>query len=125
MNHGLNDNFLKDDNGNVRGKLYAAFINTKESNGFKIQADELSADLLAKMPIGTELTCASTSNNSKVINIDGLNIELDKPMFTANATILKSGEIIIIKDDDYYNPDTKSLVVQTLTCTFTQLISPI
>jgi len=111
MNQKLNDIFLKDDNGDVRGRLFVAFVNTKDSDGFKIQADEHSANLLTTMLIGTELTCASSNDSSKVINIDGLNIELDKPMFTANETILKCGDIIIIKDNDYYTTDSKGLVV--------------
>lgn len=111
MNNEFNDNFLKDENGNVRGRLFVAFSNIQESDGMQICADDLSLGLLENMVIGTELCCASSNDSSKVISIDGLNIKLEKPMFTANETFLKKGEIIIIKDDKYYKTEDKSLIV--------------
>lgn len=103
MNQKLDDNFLKDENGDTRGHLFVAFTNIQESNGLKIQADEHSLNLLINMEVGTELCCASSNDSSVVVSVDGLNIQLDKPMFTANEPVLKRGEIIIIKDESYYN----------------------
>lgn len=97
-----NTNFLTDENGEIKGRLYSAFANIRETNGLEIEVGKSDEGLLSGITNGTELRCASSNNLAKVKERNGLTILLDTPMFTANEIVLKKGDIVIISDDNYY-----------------------
>lgn len=103
MKQEFNDVFLRDENGNKRGKLYVAFSNIVESDWLKITANiETDKSLLDGIKTNMTLTCASSNNKSKVLSVNEAEIVLETPMFTANESLLKKGEIILIQDESYY-----------------------
>jgi len=93
------------------GTMWVAFTNIEDSDSGVITISDEDKSILDVIDAGTTLVVASSNDSAKIQTIDNNRISMSKPIFSANVSILKRGEILILKDDSCYLPENEEKVV--------------
>lgn len=86
---------LKDENGIIRGVLYAGVVVAEDSKSNEVILVDSDVIAIKSMYAGLEIRVASSNESATFLSGYGSKIVLDKPVVTGGKDYLLKGEILI------------------------------